>query len=117
MEHAKAKPVLIWDGECWFCKLCVERIEDWCRDADGLRIETVPYQSALSNYPWLSQVDCENSVQFLIPKTGRDLASHTRVETDFERFQKSAAILRACSEASDNHERNSEEISFCSGAL
>ncbi|HVM61546.1 MAG TPA: lipase maturation factor family protein [Verrucomicrobiae bacterium] len=57
------KPVLVFDGDCNFCRRWVSR---W-RDATGDRVEYVPFQhpSVAERFPELPREQCEQSVQLI----------------------------------------------------
>ncbi|MGO9243713.1 MAG: thiol-disulfide oxidoreductase DCC family protein, partial [Verrucomicrobiia bacterium] len=58
-----SKPVLVFDGDCNFCRRWISR---W-REATGERIEYVPFQhpSVAERFPELSREQCEQSVQLI----------------------------------------------------
>lgn len=57
------KPLLIYDGECGFCRTSISR---W-REITGDSIDYVTYQEAASNYPQISISQFQNSVQLIEP--------------------------------------------------
>ena len=96
VENAAAvRPILVWDGECWFCSLCAERLESWTTDSKGSRIEVVPYQKARTRFPEVPESDFESSVQLFLP--GSDS------ETPLVRYQKSRAIFEVMGRAGRSH--------------
>jgi predicted DCC family thiol-disulfide oxidoreductase YuxK len=58
-----AKPLMIFDGDCDFCKVWIHR---WATATAG-RVDFLPYQdSALSaRFPELPQSECERAVQLI----------------------------------------------------
>ena len=52
------KPVLLYDGDCGFCRRWIER---W-RGLTGDRIEYAPYQEAGARFPGVPQTEFESSV-------------------------------------------------------
>lgn len=56
-------PVMLFDGDCAFCRRWVER---W-RALTGDKIRYVPYQAELAAYPQLTVRQCEEAVQLVIP--------------------------------------------------
>jgi len=67
MEKPPFRARLLWDGECWFCKLCAERLEAWVTDETGTHVEVVPYQKARDRFPTVPLEAFENSVQLFLP--------------------------------------------------
>jgi lipase maturation factor 1 len=63
-----ARPVMIFDGDCGFCRFWIERWKHWT----GGRVEFVPYQepSVAARFPEVPVSDCETSVQ-LVTTDGR----------------------------------------------
>jgi predicted DCC family thiol-disulfide oxidoreductase YuxK len=57
------KPVLIFDGDCGFCRLWIER---W-RAATGDRVEYEPYQSAAARFPQVPPASFAEAVHFVEP--------------------------------------------------
>lgn len=56
-------PIMIYDGDCGFCKHWVEK---WER-ITGEHVRYKPYQQALAYYYQLTQKQCQESVQFVMP--------------------------------------------------
>lgn len=54
-------PVLLFDGDCGFCRQAVEK---WSRVTAG-RVEYRPYQEALSEFPEIPAEKCEQSVVYV----------------------------------------------------
>jgi predicted DCC family thiol-disulfide oxidoreductase YuxK len=55
------QPVLIYDGECRFCRYCV----DYARAVTGERVEYQPYQMALERFPALDEDRCRAAIQLV----------------------------------------------------
>ena len=58
---AEPRPVLVWDGECGFCKRCVL----WIRSRVGEGLECVPYQELGERFPELDRAACAKAVQLV----------------------------------------------------
>lgn len=54
-------PILIYDGQCGFCKRCVV----WLQTRTGRKIDYAPYQDIGKNYPEITKEEFERSVQFI----------------------------------------------------
>jgi lipase maturation factor 1 len=54
-------PILIYDGDCGFCKLWISR---W-KQLTGDKVEYAPYQEAGSRFPQIPAEDFQKSVQFV----------------------------------------------------
>ncbi len=59
--HRK-KPLLIYDGDCSFCRLWIERWRTWT----GERVDYVPYQEVTSNFPHIPVERFKKSVQLIM---------------------------------------------------
>jgi predicted DCC family thiol-disulfide oxidoreductase YuxK len=57
------KPILIYDGECSFCRLWAYR---WQRRT-GDRIGYLPLQKAHARFPWISRDDLRRAVYLVMP--------------------------------------------------
>ncbi|HTL46869.1 MAG TPA: lipase maturation factor family protein [Verrucomicrobiae bacterium] len=66
MEQGTAKPVLIFDGDCGFCR---RWIAGW-KEMTGEKVEYAPYQEAGSRYPGITEEQFRRSVH-LIEEDGR----------------------------------------------
>ena len=55
-------PVMVWDGECQFCKLCADRFNSLANDD----IEFIPFQDLPNKYPNVPDLDYKKSVVFFI---------------------------------------------------
>ena len=62
-ESAMTKPVLVFDGDCGFCRFWIARWQ--CRTGD--RLEYQPYQSdeIARRFPDLSRERCSRAVQLV----------------------------------------------------
>jgi pimeloyl-ACP methyl ester carboxylesterase/predicted DCC family thiol-disulfide oxidoreductase YuxK len=58
---ATARPVLVYDGACAFCRRALERI----RRRAGDRIEYAPYQEAAARFPSIPRREFERAVQLV----------------------------------------------------
>ncbi|MGO9608483.1 MAG: lipase maturation factor family protein [Verrucomicrobiia bacterium] len=74
-----SKPVLVFDGDCNFCRRWVSR---W-REATGNRVECVPFQdpTVTQRFPELPRQQCEQSVQL--------------IDTDGSVYSAAEAVFRA----------------------
>lgn len=61
-----AKPLLIFDGDCGFCRRWIQR---WCA-ITGDRVEYEPYQKVGSSYPQISEENFKRSVQLIEDSAG-----------------------------------------------
>ncbi len=57
------KPILIYDGDCGFCRRWIER---W-RWITGDRIEYAPYQEVAARFPEISEEEFKSAVQLVEP--------------------------------------------------
>ena len=57
------KPILIYDGDCGFCRRWIER---W-RKITGENVEYAPYQEAAVRFPNISEKEFKAAVQFVEP--------------------------------------------------
>ena len=53
-------PIMVWDGECEFCRLCADRFKSAGTD----KVEFIPFQDLHSKYPKAPQLDYKKSVVF-----------------------------------------------------
>ena len=54
-------PIMVWDGECSFCKKFADRFETRSKNL----VEFIPYQLLSEKYPNAPAYDYQNSVYFL----------------------------------------------------
>ncbi len=64
------RPVLVYDGDCGFCRLWIERLKALAGD----RIECAPYQEASSRFPQIPIENFARAVQLILP-SGEVLAA------------------------------------------
>ncbi len=57
------RPILIYDGDCSFCKFWVER---W-KHVTGSAIDYAPYQEVSVQYPQIPKENFEKSIQLILP--------------------------------------------------
>ncbi len=69
---ARDKPTLVFDGDCSFCRLWIER---W-RELTGDRIHYAPYQQAAGDFPQIPREDFKRSVQLIQPDGKVTSAAH-----------------------------------------
>jgi predicted DCC family thiol-disulfide oxidoreductase YuxK len=62
-EKIPGKPILLYDGDCGFCLHWVNR---WRKITEG-KIRFAPYQEELQYYPQISEKDCQEAVQLVLP--------------------------------------------------
>jgi predicted DCC family thiol-disulfide oxidoreductase YuxK len=60
----KKKTVLIYDGDCGFCRLWISR---W-KHITGNQIEYLPYQEVGEHFPEISLAQFQNSIQLVEPE-------------------------------------------------
>ena len=58
-----SKPILVFDGDCSFCRLWIDR---W-KHLTGDRVEYAPYQQAASRFPEIPIEQFKSAVQFIEP--------------------------------------------------
>ena len=51
-------PIMVWDGECEFCRLCADRFKSAGTDT----VELIPFQDLHSKYPKAPRLEYEKSV-------------------------------------------------------
>ena len=61
MNAIDARPTLIFDGDCGFCRRWVAR---WRRQT-GRRVQYIPFQRLGGRFPELSREECEKAIQFI----------------------------------------------------
>ena len=64
MPDDTARPVLIYDGECSFCRAWV----DFWHSLTGDSLEYLPFQEASERFPDVPLEDCRKAVQFITPE-------------------------------------------------
>lgn len=61
--HGMPKPLLVYDGECDFCRYCIAR---W-RHVTEKRIRYAPYQEVAAQFPQIPLSAFQNAVQLILP--------------------------------------------------
>ena len=61
VSNPPPKPLLIWDGDCHFCRLWIER---W-RTVTGGKIDYAPYQEVADRFPEIPRKQFQKSVVFV----------------------------------------------------
>ncbi len=59
------RPVLVFDGDCSFCKIWV----GYWQSLTGDRVEYVPYQTAADRFPDVPRADFQRAVQYFEGET------------------------------------------------
>ena len=77
MEAAADKPILIYDGDCRFCKLWIER---W-HTITGDRVQYAPYQQVAEQFPALPRESFARAVQLILPDGEVLSAAHAVLRT------------------------------------
>jgi predicted DCC family thiol-disulfide oxidoreductase YuxK len=57
------RPVMLYDGDCIFCKRWIAR---WAQLTQN-KVLYLTYQESLTEFPQLSQEDCQSAIQFIEP--------------------------------------------------
>jgi predicted DCC family thiol-disulfide oxidoreductase YuxK len=83
------KPVLVWDGDCGFCKRSVLRVVRQVGD----RIRYVTYQSVHEQFETIDEEDFQTSVYFIEPD-GRAYRGAEAVYRAFSWRPKGSLLLR-----------------------
>ena len=63
VANPPTKPLLIWDGECDFCRLWIER---W-REITAGKVDYAPYQEVADRFPEISREDFTRAMAFIEP--------------------------------------------------
>jgi predicted DCC family thiol-disulfide oxidoreductase YuxK len=63
MQPSSDKPVLVFDGDCGFCRLWIER---W-RHLTGDRVQYEPFQKVAEQYPEIPRESFVRAVQLILP--------------------------------------------------
>src|SRR5437588_11677836 len=63
VSNPPSKPLLLWDGECYFCRLWIER---WKEITAG-KIDYATYQEAAEYFPEISRDEFKHSMVFIEP--------------------------------------------------
>lgn len=67
MNKTPERPLLIYDGDCGFCRAWV----DYCRSISGDRIVYAPYQQLSDPFHAITRRECTAAVQLLLPNGER----------------------------------------------
>jgi len=62
-DGSRAVPVMIYDGDCAFCRRWIRRWQRLTGDA----VEYAPYQEALDRFPQVSRASAAAAVQLVVP--------------------------------------------------
>ena len=60
---ANPKPVLIFDGDCGFCRIWI----DYWRQLTGDAVEYAPYEQAAARFPQVSEEEARQAVRLVLP--------------------------------------------------
>src|SRR5881398_3160518 len=63
VSNSPPKPLMIWDGDCYFCKRWVER---W-REITAGKVDYAPYQEAAARFPEIPVEQFKRAVAFMEP--------------------------------------------------
>jgi len=63
---------MLYDGDCGFCQRWIER---WKRKT-GDAVDYLPYQTALSRFPQVTEAACREAVQLVMPDNTTHRAAH-----------------------------------------
>jgi len=69
-------PVMLFDGDCGFCSRWIQR---WSRLTRG-RVRYEPYQRVLAAFPQVSEAQCREAVQLILPDGGTSSGARAVVE-------------------------------------
>ena len=58
-------PIMVWDGECNFCRLCADRFKSL---GVNNHVDFIPYQDLFNKYPKAPKLNYEKSVVFFSKK-------------------------------------------------
>lgn len=58
-----ARPLVVYDGDCGFCRRCVAR----ARRLTGDRVDYLPYQEAAARFPAIGAAEFAAAVHLLLP--------------------------------------------------
>ncbi len=72
-----AKPLMVWDGDCHFCRRWIER---W-REMTAGHVDYEPFQTSAVRFPAIPRIEFEEAVQF--------------IETDGRVFRAAEAVYRS----------------------
>src|SRR6266480_2404692 len=63
VSNSPTKPLMIWDGECLFCKMWIER---W-REMTAGKVDYATYQQAASQFPEIPLDQFKHAMAFIEP--------------------------------------------------
>jgi len=63
VANPPTKPLLIWDGECAFCRLWIER---W-REITAGKVDYAPYQEVADRFPEISREEFTRAMALVEP--------------------------------------------------
>lgn len=86
---ADSTPVMLYDGDCGFCRAWIGR---W-RAVTGDAVRYEPYQTALPAYPRLTEEACRRAVQLVMPDGSVRSGAHA-VFTALARGKGGGRLLR-----------------------
>src|SRR5229473_337032 len=61
VSNPPSKPLMIWDGDCHFCRRWIER---W-REMTAGRVDYEPFQTCAPRFPEIPRIEFEKAVQFI----------------------------------------------------
>ncbi|SVA20863.1 uncharacterized protein METZ01_LOCUS73717, partial [marine metagenome] len=75
------RPILVWDGECNFCRLCAQRFDS----QKGNKVDLIPYQSLHQKWPQAPTEDYASAVYLFTPagKSYRSAAAIYRFYAEY----------------------------------
>ena len=75
------RPILVWDGECNFCRLCAQRFDS----QRGNKVDLIPYQSLHQKWPQAPTEDYASAVYLFTPagKSYRSAAAIYRFYAEY----------------------------------
>ena len=62
-SHPPTRPLMIFDGDCHFCRRWIERLRQHTREA----VDYAPSQEVASHYPEIPAAEFQNSIVLLLP--------------------------------------------------
>ena len=71
------RPLLIFDGDCGFCRYCVE----YARRLTGEQVRYEPYQSVADQFDDISRADLQRSIYLIEPDGGRSSGAEAAFRT------------------------------------
>jgi len=71
-KNIHSGPTMLYDGDCGFCQRWISR---W-QKKNGANIEYAPHQEARKNFPGVSEEDCKEAIQLIMPDGSRTSGAH-----------------------------------------